>query len=40
MQDRVLIVKGRIDHKQQGETKLVAIEVTAFEATPERGRCG
>ena len=34
--DRVLIVKGRIDHKQQGETKLVALEVTAFEATPER----
>ncbi len=36
MQDRVVIVKGRVDHKQQGETKLVAIEVTAFEATPER----
>jgi DNA polymerase-3 subunit alpha len=36
LQDRVLIVKGRIDHKQQGETKLVAIEVAAFEATPER----
>ena len=36
LQDRVLIVKGRIDHKQQGETKLVALEVTAFEATPER----
>jgi DNA polymerase-3 subunit alpha len=34
--DRVLVVKGRIDHKQQGETKLVALEVTAFEATPER----
>jgi DNA polymerase-3 subunit alpha len=34
--DRVLIVRGRIDHKQQGETKLVALEVTAFEATPER----
>ena len=34
--DRVLIVKGRIDHKQQGETKLVALEVTAFEAPPER----
>ncbi len=34
--DRVLIVKGRIDHKQQGETKLVALEVSAFEATPER----
>jgi DNA polymerase-3 subunit alpha len=34
--DRVLVVKGRIDHKQQGETKLIAIEVAAFEATPER----
>ena len=32
----MLIVKGRIDQKQAGETKLVAIEVTAFEATPER----
>jgi DNA polymerase-3 subunit alpha len=29
--DRVLIVKGRVDHKQQGETKLLASEV--------RGRC-
>jgi DNA polymerase-3 subunit alpha len=36
LQDRILIVKGRIDHKQAGETKLVALEVTAFEATPER----
>jgi len=36
MQDRIVIVKGRVDHKQAGETKLVAIEVTAFEATPER----
>jgi DNA polymerase-3 subunit alpha len=36
LQDRVLVVKGRVDHKQQGETKLVALEVTAFEATPER----
>ncbi len=34
--DRVLIVKGRVDHKGTGETKLVAIEITAFEATPER----
>jgi DNA polymerase III subunit alpha len=33
--DRVLVVKGRIDHKE-GETKLIAIEVTPFEATPER----
>jgi DNA polymerase-3 subunit alpha len=30
--DRVLIVKGRVDHKQAGETKLVASEVSAFEA--------
>ena len=36
LQDRIVIVKGRVDHKQQGETKLVALEVTAFEATPER----
>jgi DNA polymerase-3 subunit alpha len=36
VQDRVLVVKGRIDHKQQGETKLVALEIAAFEATPER----
>jgi DNA polymerase-3 subunit alpha len=36
VQDRVLIVKGRIDHKQAGETKLVALEIAAFEATPER----
>ena len=34
--DRILIVKGRVDHKQQGETKLIASEVTAFEAVPER----
>ena len=34
--DRVLVVKGRVDHKQAGETKLVAIEVTAFEAVAER----
>ncbi|MBA3365638.1 MAG: DNA polymerase III subunit alpha [Actinobacteria bacterium] len=34
--DRVLVVKGRVDHKQEGETKIIALEVTAFEATPER----
>jgi DNA polymerase-3 subunit alpha len=33
--DRLLLVKGRVDHKE-GETKLVALEVTAFEAAPER----
>ncbi|HZT84557.1 MAG TPA: DNA polymerase III subunit alpha [Gaiellaceae bacterium] len=36
VEDAVLVVKGRVDHKQQGETKLVALEVSAFEATPER----
>jgi DNA polymerase-3 subunit alpha len=30
--DRILVVKGRIDHKQAGETKLVASEVSAFES--------
>ncbi len=33
--DAVLIVKARVDHKE-GESKLIALEVTAFEATPER----
>jgi DNA polymerase-3 subunit alpha len=34
-EDRVLLVKGRVDHKE-GETKLVALEVTAFEVAAER----
>src|SRR5258705_7808004 len=34
--DRILIVKGRIDHKQEGETKLLAMEVAPFEAVAER----
>ena len=29
--DRVLILKGRVDHKE-GESKLIAIEVTEFAA--------
>jgi len=33
--DAILVVKARIDHKE-GETKLIAIEVSTFEATPER----
>src|SRR5207302_287637 len=33
--DAVLVVKARIDHKE-GETKLIAMEVSSFEATPER----
>jgi DNA polymerase-3 subunit alpha len=34
--DRILVVKGRVDHKQQGETKLIALEVAGFEAVSER----
>jgi len=34
--DRILVVKGRVDHKQAGETKLVALEVSAFEAVQVR----
>ena len=30
--DSVLVVKGRVDHKQEGETKLIALEVVPFEA--------
>jgi DNA polymerase III subunit alpha len=36
VEDAVLVVKGRVDHKQQGETKLVALEVSRFDAAPER----
>jgi DNA polymerase-3 subunit alpha len=34
--DRILIVKSRVDHKQEGETKLLAMEVAPFEAVAER----
>jgi DNA polymerase-3 subunit alpha len=33
--DRILIVKGRVDHKE-GETKLIAQDVSAFEAVAAR----
>jgi len=33
--DRRVIVRGRIDHKDRGETKLVVQEVEPFEPTPE-----
>jgi DNA polymerase-3 subunit alpha len=33
--DTILVVKGRVDHKQQGETKLIAMEVTPFAAAQE-----
>jgi DNA polymerase-3 subunit alpha len=34
--DRILVVKGRVDHKQEGDTKLLAMEVSAFEAVMPR----
>ncbi|MGE5635787.1 MAG: OB-fold nucleic acid binding domain-containing protein, partial [Nocardioidaceae bacterium] len=33
--DRVVVVRGRVDHKEAGETKLIAHEVEPFEPTPE-----
>ncbi|MFN2615694.1 MAG: DNA polymerase III subunit alpha [Thermoleophilaceae bacterium] len=33
--DRIVVVRGRVDHKEQGETKLVAQEVEPFEPSPE-----
>jgi DNA polymerase-3 subunit alpha len=34
--DRILVIKGRVDHKQAGETKLIALDVIPFEVVPER----
>ncbi len=34
--DAILVAKGRVDHKQEGETKLIAMDVSRFEAVPER----
>jgi DNA polymerase-3 subunit alpha len=33
--DAVVVVRGRVDHKERGETKLVAQEVTIFEPNHE-----
>ncbi|MHB8643294.1 MAG: DNA polymerase III subunit alpha [Gaiellaceae bacterium] len=33
--DQILVVKGRVDHKE-GETKLIALDVAAFEAVAQR----
>jgi DNA polymerase III subunit alpha len=33
--DKIVIVRGRVDHKEAGETKLVAQEVTPFEPSDE-----
>jgi DNA polymerase III subunit alpha len=34
-QDKIVIVRGRVDHKEAGETKLVAQQVEPFEPTEE-----
>ena len=33
--DKRVIVRGRVDHKERGETKLVVQEIEPFEPTPE-----
>jgi DNA polymerase-3 subunit alpha len=33
--DRIVLVRGRVDHKEAGETKLIAQEVELFEPSPE-----
>ena len=33
--DRRVIVRGRVDHKERGETKLIVQEVEEFDPTPE-----
>ncbi len=33
--DRMLVLKGRVDHKQEGETKVIAMEVAPFDAAPD-----
>ena len=44
--DAILVVKGRVDHKQEGDTKLIAMEVTRVRGRAGRprgaaaGRCG
>jgi DNA polymerase-3 subunit alpha len=34
--DQIVVVKARVDHKQEGETKLIALEISGFEAVAER----
>jgi DNA polymerase-3 subunit alpha len=33
--DAIVVVRGRVDHKERGETKLVVQEVEPFDPTPE-----
>ena len=37
VEDAIVIIKGRVDRRDEGETKLRAIEIAAFEAVPARG---
>jgi DNA polymerase-3 subunit alpha len=37
VEDGIVIIKGRVDRRDEGETKLRAIEIAPFEAVPERG---
>jgi DNA polymerase-3 subunit alpha len=36
--DKVVLARGRVDHKDQGETKLIVQEAEAFEPSPEELR--
>ena len=36
-EDAIVIVKGRVDRRDEGETKLRALEIAPFEAVPARG---
>jgi DNA polymerase-3 subunit alpha len=36
-EDAVLVVKGRVDRREEGETKLRALEVVHFDEAPARG---
>ena len=40
VQERVLVVKGRVDHKQQGETKMIALEIPVLRRSRSGVRCG
>ena len=37
VEDAIVIVKGRVDRRDEGETKLRAFEVAPFDAVPVRG---
>jgi DNA polymerase-3 subunit alpha len=37
VEDGIVIIKGRVDRRDEGETKLRAIEIFPFEAVPARG---